>query len=154
MWRAHMQYLTVVIHIHKEDKVKKPVTDFTLFFFQGVDQLLPFIESSLKTVSSGKVKLFLFFLILRILFWKGNKGENTLQYQGRQNQTYCEVGRKCKWRSMCDFSQGGVLLCIWEWSILAGKMCTELTRFFFWAFNVIAFLSPINADGAVKFLLF
>lgn len=63
-----MQYLTVVIHIHKEDKVKKPVTDFTLFFFQGVDQLLPFIESSLKTVSSGKVKLFLFFLILRILF--------------------------------------------------------------------------------------
>lgn len=48
-------------------------------FFQGVDQLPPFIESSLRTVSSGKVELVLFFLIPRILFCKGNKGENTLQ---------------------------------------------------------------------------
>lgn len=31
-WRPHMQYLTVVIHIHKEGKVEKPVTDFTLVF--------------------------------------------------------------------------------------------------------------------------
>lgn len=27
-----------------------------------------------------------------------------------------------RWRSSCDFSQGVVLLCIQEWSLLAGKI--------------------------------
>lgn len=60
-----------------------------------------------------------------------------------------------RWKRVRDFSQGGVLLCIWEWSMLAGKARTKLIQFYSGhSFNFIAFLSPISADGAVKFLLF
>lgn len=53
---------------------------------------------------------------------------------------------------MCDFSHGGVLLCVREWSLVAEKVCIKLIPFFSGhSFKFIAFLSPVNADGAVKF---